>query len=95
MGRSGSAPNPNHQQHQQRDYMVEPLGEDGAEQVVDETGDLKKAHHFAALAGSPAAISAIDSAGQHGGPTSGPRPHLPLPTTSRLATMKVTTTAGG
>jgi hypothetical protein len=33
MGRSGSAPNPNHQQHQQRNYMVEPLGEDGAEQL--------------------------------------------------------------
>jgi hypothetical protein len=74
MGRSGSAPNPNHQQHQQRDYMVEPLGEDGAEQVVDETGDLKKAHHFAALAGSPAAISAIDSAGQHGGANIRPAP---------------------
>ena len=42
MGRSGSAPNPNHhQQHQQRAAMVESLGEDGAEQVVDETGDLK------------------------------------------------------
>jgi hypothetical protein len=53
MGRSGSAPDPNHQQHQQRDYMVEPLGEDGAEQVVDETGDLKKAPPLRSLGREP------------------------------------------
>ena len=53
MGRSGSALNPNHQQHQQRDYMVEPLGEDGAEQVVDETGDLKKAPPLRSLGREP------------------------------------------
>jgi hypothetical protein len=55
MGRRGSAPNPNHQQHQQRDYMVEPLGEDGAEQVVDETGDLEKASPLRCLGREPRA----------------------------------------
>jgi hypothetical protein len=46
--------------------MVEPLGEDGAEQVVDETGDLEKAPPLRSLGREPAASSAIDSAGQHG-----------------------------
>jgi hypothetical protein len=73
MALSESVPNPNHQQHEQPNDMVEHLGEDRAMLVVVNRGP-QEGHHLAALAGSPAAISAIDSAGKHGGANIRPAP---------------------
>jgi hypothetical protein len=69
--------------------MVEHLGEDGAVLVVEEPGDLKKGTITSQpWPGAPRRSRPSTPLVNMVAPTSGP--HLPLPTTSRLTTMKIT-----